>query len=113
MSTDNPTNKTSAFKYIQRYVLNKYVITFVLFLVWIILFDNSSLLVINDLNSEIKKYESQLEHYKSEYEKHSLFYNTLMENKDEKERFARENYFMKKPDEEIFILVADSVNVKN
>jgi cell division protein FtsB len=34
-----------------------------------------------------------------------------MNNKSEKEKYARENYFMKKPDEEIFILVVDSTNV--
>ena len=35
-----------------------------------------------------------------------------MNNKDEKEKFARENYFMKRKNEEIFILVADSTEVK-
>ena len=40
------------------------------------------------------------------------FYNKLMKNKEEKERFARENYFMKKSNEDIFILVSDSTNMK-
>lgn len=35
-----------------------------------------------------------------------------MKNKEEKERFARENYFMKKSNEDIFILVSDSTNMK-
>ena len=35
-----------------------------------------------------------------------------MNDKSEKEKFARENYFMKKPNEEIFILVVDSSNTK-
>lgn len=39
------------------------------------------------------------------------FIKKLMNNKSEKEKYARENYFMKKPDEEIFILVVDSANV--
>jgi len=34
-----------------------------------------------------------------------------MNNKSEKEKYARENYFMKKPNEEIFILVADSTHI--
>ncbi len=34
-----------------------------------------------------------------------------MNNKSEKEKYARENYFMKKPNEEIFILVVDSTTV--
>lgn len=103
--------KSKKGKLIQKYVINKYFITIALFLVWMIFFDSTSFLVVNDLNKEINKYEDQLEYYKTEYEKNNQFYNKLMNNKNEKEKFARENYFMKKPDEEIFILVADSTNL--
>lgn len=103
--------KSDTLKFIQNYILNKYVITIVLFLVWMIFFDKTSFLVIHELNGEINKYEEQLEYYKSEYEKNDKFYKKLMNNKSEKEKYARENYFMKKPNEEIFILVADSANV--
>ncbi|WP_144281708.1 FtsB family cell division protein [Chryseobacterium echinoideorum] len=103
--------KSETLKFIQNYILNKYVITIVLFLVWMIFFDKTSFLVIHELNGEINKYEEQLEYYKSEYEKNDKFYKKLMNNKSEKEKYARENYFMKKPNEEIFILVADSANI--
>lgn len=103
--------KSDTLRFIQNYILNKYVITIVLFLVWMIFFDKTSFLVIHELNGEINKYEEQLEYYKSEYEKNDKFYKKLMNNKSEKEKYARENYFMKKPNEEIFILVADSANV--
>ena len=49
---------------------------------------------------------------KDEYKKNDDFFKKLMTNKSEKEKFARENYFMKKPNEEIFILVADSSAIK-
>ena len=49
---------------------------------------------------------------KTEYQKNDSYYKKLMNNKDEKEKFARENYFMKKYDEEIFILVVDSSRLK-
>lgn len=103
--------KSEAFKFIQQYILNKYVITIFLFLVWMIFFDKTSFLVIHELNGEINKYEEQLDYYKSEYEKNDKFYKKLMNNKSEKEKYARENYFMKKPNEEIFILVVDSANI--
>lgn len=101
-----------ALRFIRRYILNKYIITIVLFLVWMIFFDSTSFLVINELNQEIKKYEQQLDYYKTEYKKNDDFYKKLMNNKDEKEKYARENYFMKKPNEEIFILVADSTSIQ-
>lgn len=105
-------NKSSVFKILTMYVFNKYIVTIVLFAIWIILIDSNSLLVINDLNKEINKYEKQLEYYKQEYEKNNTYYKKLMNNKGEKEKFARENYFMKKKNEEIFILVADSTETK-
>lgn len=101
-----------AWRFIRRYILNKYFITIFLFLIWMVFFDSTSFLVINELNQEIDKYEQQLQFYKEEYKKNDDFYKKLMNNKNEKEKFARENYFMKKPSEEIFILVADSTNVK-
>jgi len=104
--------KSKLVQLIQTYILNKYFITVFLFLVWMIFFDSTSFLVINELNKEIRKNEEQLSYYTSEFEKNNQFYNRLMTNKNEKEKFARENYFMKKPNEEIFILVADSTKVK-
>ena len=104
--------KSTTFKFIQKYILNKYFVTIFLFLVWMVFFDNTSFLVVNELNGEINKYEEQLAYYKSEYQKNDEFYKKLMNNKSEKEKFARENYFMKKPNEEIFILVVDSTNLK-
>ncbi|CAA7196769.1 FtsB family cell division protein [Chryseobacterium potabilaquae] len=102
--------KSERVKFIQKYIVNKYTITICLFLVWMVFFDKTSFLVIHELNGEISKYEDQLEYYKAEYEKNDRFYKKLMNNKSEKEKYARENYFMKKPDEEIFILVVDSTN---
>ncbi len=104
--------KTPVLKLIQKYVLNKYFITIFLFLGWMIFFDNTSFLVVNELNNEVNKYEKQLAYYKGEYQKNDMFYKKLMNNKSEKEKFARENYFMKKPNEEIFILVVDSSQIK-
>ena len=100
--------KSQKLKLIQKYVVNKYFVTVFLFLMWMVFFDSTSFLVINELNGEVNKYETQLAYYQSEYQKNDEFYKKLMNNKDEKEKYARENYFMKKPNEEIFILVVDS-----
>ena len=102
--------KSPTLKFIQKYVVNKYFVTVFIFLVWMIFFDSTSFLVINELNSEVNKYEEQLAYYKEEYQKNDDFYKKLMNDKEEKEKYARENYFMKKPNEEIFILVVDSTN---
>lgn len=104
--------KSKYWKLLSKYFVNKYFITIFCFLVWMIFFDSTSFLVVNELNQEVSKYERQLTYYKTEFEKNDAYYKKLMNNKHEKEKFARENYFMKKPNEEIFILVADSSNIK-
>lgn len=105
--------QTPAFRFAQKYLWNKYFITIFLFLVWMIFFDQTSWLVIKDLNKEINKHEEELAYYKSEFQKNDGFYKKLMNHKDEKEKFARENYFMKKKNEEIYILVVDSSAIKD
>lgn len=103
--------KSPKVKFLQKYLWNKYFVTIFLFLMWMIFFDSTSFLVINELNGEVNRYENQLAYYQSEYKKNDDFYKKLMNNKEEKEKYARENYFMKKPNEEIFILVVDSSKV--
>ena len=78
--------QTKVFRFFRKYVLNKYVITIFLFLIWMIFFDSTSWLVIKDLNQEISKYEDQLDYYKNEYHKNDAFYKKLMNNKSEKEK---------------------------
>lgn len=95
-----------------KYLLNKYILTILVFLIWMIFFDNTSFLVINELNHDIQKNEQQLAFYKQEFQKNDAYFKKLMSNKVEKEKYARENYFMKKPNEEIFILLVDSTKAK-
>lgn len=104
--------KTPAVRFAQKYLWNKYFITVFLFLIWMVFIDQTSWLVIKDLNKEINKYEDELTFYKTEFKKNDTFFKKLMNNKAEKEKFARENYFMKKKNEEIYILVVDSSAVK-
>jgi len=101
------------YTFIKKYILNRYVISIFVFLIWMTFFDSTSFLVLNSLNSDIKKHRKQLEFYKTEYEKNNRFYTNLMLNKSEREKYARENYFMKKKNEEIFIVVIDSLNINS
>lgn len=98
-------------KLLKKIFFNRYFFTFLIFVIWMTFIDNTSWLVVRNLNREINKYEEQLEFYKKEFEKNDAFYKKLIGNKSEKEKYARENYFMKRNDEEIFILVVDSATL--
>ena len=54
--------------------------------------------------SQIKDLQTQIELYQKQIEEDKEKLNELQSNKDDLEKFARENYFMKKEKEEIFII---------
>ena len=73
-------------------------------LAMLFVFGESSMLKRAKYNREIRALETQIEFYRHqiEYDKLKLF--DLKSNKDNLEKFARENYLMKKKNEEIFII---------
>lgn len=95
-------------KPIIKIITNKYVIILPVFIIWMVFFDENSLLNHMEFNKEIDKLESEKEYYKSEiYKDSSLIQN--LENKKEQEKFAREQYHMKKENEEIYLIEYDTI----
>lgn len=86
---------------------NFYVLSALIFLIWILFFDS------NDLVTQIKlsKKESELEKTKAFYEEKILEVKedrkALLNDEDLLEKVAREKYFMKKPNEEVFVVVEE------
>ena len=54
--------------------------------------------------SQIKDLEAQIEFYKNQSEADKEKLDELQSNTNDLEKFARENYYMKKENEEIFII---------
>ncbi|WP_179351956.1 FtsB family cell division protein [Winogradskyella vidalii] len=82
---------------------NIYTIVIVVFVVWMLFFDAHSLLFHHELNTDINELEYQKEHYKNEMAKDSKAIKQLSTDEGI-ERTARENYYMKKSNEDIFII---------
>ncbi|MCU4175707.1 FtsB family cell division protein [Carboxylicivirga sp. N1Y90] len=91
-------------KYIQPLISNKYFLALVLFVVWIGVFDQNNLLDRFRLASRINKLEQQKEHYLTEIEQNNRKMEELQSNTENLEKFAREEYLMKKKDEVIFVV---------
>lgn len=79
------------------------VILFVL-IAMLFFFSDSSVTKRIKYESQIKDLESQIEFYRRQTETAKEKLNELQSNKEDLEKFARENYFMKKENEEIFII---------
>ena len=92
---------------------NIYVLVLTVFVVWMIFFDTNSLLIHLELKREIKKLEKQKEFLQEEIEKDKEVMERLSD-PEELEKFAREQYYLKKKDEEIFIIeYEDSLKTKD
>ncbi len=90
---------------------NMYVVVLTAFLIWMIFFDTNSLLIHRELKKEIEKLEKTQDFLKKEISKDKEIIKKLS-NKDELEKFAREEYYLKKKNEEIFLIeYEDSLNV--
>ncbi|HFX18028.1 MAG TPA: septum formation initiator [Flavobacteriales bacterium] len=91
--------KPAQFKYLN----NRYIIAFTIFIIWIIFIDDNSLFYQRDLNKQIQKLENKKAFYQKEIEKQKQILKDL--NDDQKlQRYAREKLLMKKEGEDIFII---------
>ena len=86
-----------------RIVSNKYILIVAVFAVWMLFFDANSYLIHHELDTEIENLEDNAEFYKSEIDKDREFMKKI-EDDDELERFAREKYYFKKENEDIYII---------
>ena len=83
---------------------NKYLITFVIFLIWIFFIDTFDIPTQIKMKQELNQLKKQEEFYKSEIEKDSTMLFNLNNDAQEQERFARERFLMKKENEDLFII---------
>lgn len=89
-------------------VSNKYFLILLLFLIWMIFFDENSYLNQRELNKEIEELDNSIKYYEKEIEADEKLISNL-KNPDSLEKFAREEYKMKKADEDIFLIEFDTV----
>lgn len=94
-------------KSILKVLKNKYFITTILFLVWIIFFDENSFVSRAENKRRLNELNRQKEYYIERIEADKEKFEDLNAGKNELEKFAREHYFMSKPDEDIFIVTEE------
>lgn len=92
-------------------VSNKYLLIFILFLVWMVFFDTNSFFIHQELNDDIKKLENNKTVYQEEIKNDKVFIEK-MKDSNEIEKFAREKYYLKKDNEDIYIIEHED-SIKN
>jgi cell division protein DivIC len=86
---------------------NKWIAASLVFIVWMLFFDRNSVVNQIGLISSIHEAESQKEFYIEQFYSDSLALRILKNDTAMLEKFGREKYLMKKPNEDIFLFVED------
>jgi len=82
---------------------NIYVLVLTVFVVWMLFFDTNSLLIHRELKKEIKNLEKTQDFLRNEIAKDKKIIEKLSDT-NELEKFAREQYYLKKKNEEIYLI---------
>ncbi len=83
---------------------SKYAIAVAIFLFWMVACDEDSLLSKSTQSAELSTLEAQKSELLHEIEQDKRKMSELRNNRQSLEKFAREEYFMKRDDETIFII---------
>lgn len=82
---------------------NKFMITIGTFLLIIGVLDENSLIQRASHRAEIHQLKSEIERYREQYNRDSKLLKEISSNQEALEKVAREKYFMKKENEDIFV----------
>tara|TARA_R110000868_G_scaffold21614_12_gene89585 strand:- start:3964 stop:4296 length:333 start_codon:yes stop_codon:yes gene_type:complete len=93
-------------------VTNMYVLVLTVFVVWMVFFDTNSLLIHWELKKQINNLEKQKEFLHEEIANDKKIIEKLSD-PEELEKFAREQYYLKRKNEEIYLIeYEDSLKTK-
>lgn len=88
-----------------RLIKNKYFLTTIGIIVWLIFFDKNDVFSQAELITKLNKLKSDREYYSQEIKNNISEINELKTNKKSLEKFAREKYHMKRDNEDVYVIV--------
>jgi cell division protein FtsB len=84
--------------------VNAYVLVSIIFVALTFIADDSNLYTRYTYDEKIRELEKEIKYYQDEIRINKEKLNSLRTDKEGLERFAREEYYMKKPGEDVFII---------
>jgi cell division protein DivIC len=86
---------------------NKYVLTIAVFTIWMLFFDQNNVVDRLKMRGEIRQLEQDRQYYIEEIQKDSTRLHELTTDKENLEKYAREQFLMKKKNEDVFVVVQE------
>ena len=87
------------------YLKNKFVLTFIGFLIWLSFFDRNDFITTTSYRKKLTELKNEKEYYEVEILKNKAYLNDLQTNRENLEKYGREKYFMKRDNEDVFVIV--------
>lgn len=84
---------------------NKYLIAFMVFCVWTLFIDDNSILFLRKNVNRVKEYRVEKAYFQEKIRKDSIHLQEMKANAKNLEKFAREEFLMKKKNEDIFLII--------
>jgi len=88
-----------------RTIINKYLFAFLVFSIWMIFLDEHNILFLRQNLNKLKRYRVESQYYKEKIEKDAQKLKELQADSKNLEKFAREQFLMKKKNEDIFLII--------
>lgn len=86
---------------------NFYFVALAVFFLWMLLLDSNNLVARYKLSSKLNALEDEKDYYEEKIQEVKKDRSLLFGDKESIEKFARENYLMKKKSEDIYIIVEE------
>ena len=86
-------------------VANKYLIAFIVFSVWMIFIDDNNIFFLRKNVNKLKEYRVEKAYFLEKIKNDSIHLQEMKANARNLEKFAREEFLMKKKDEDIFLII--------
>lgn len=93
--------------FLRKYINNKYFYTGLVFVIWMVFFDQESFIEQYKLSQTLQGLENQKTFYLEEIDKNQKTIEILKTDSSALEKLAREKYYMKRDNEEIFVIVKE------
>lgn len=88
---------------------NNYFIAIIGFMVWMLFFDKNDVISQYEYSTQVRKLQQEKDFYTKEIGGVKKDLKELDSNLNTTEKFAREKYFMKKANEDVFVIVKEEV----
>ncbi len=87
-----------------KFATNKFILATLAFVLWMFFLDVNSVLIHYELNADKEELEQSILYYRTEIAKDKQLLEELTSDPEKLEKFAREQYWMKRPGEEIYLI---------